>query len=125
MSLNLAPFISDPSNPARVEGASNVPSGDLQMAGTVGFIAGTDGLSVFELIEPEPIQLEIGLSITSSHPQLRISGTPGMEIRIERSSDLKEWEVWETITLDDAPLTAEDSDVLPAGKRFTAHRGCQ
>ncbi len=103
-------YIADPQRPVRIGGnplfvAQSVASfnGLLYVAG------GSDGLVV--LGQPRWAHLQPGPLITGS-VQLWLTGTPGLNAIVQRSTNLFDWEDWMSLTLDVLPTQISEPFLL-------------
>ncbi len=79
--------------------------------------AGTDGLMILSLFRP-PLRMATSLVIRGGLFRMAVSGQPGSKVRVQRSSNLRDWEDWESVTLGQQPIELSDSDTLTAPNRF-------
>src|SRR5262245_2017351 len=95
--------ISDPSRPLRVGGNSALTSfyGSIAVSGNHVFVPGR-GLTILDSFRPLRLQLLLG--IDSSMLRLRLEGPRGVSVRLERSTNLTDWEGWQQVMLDDVPM---------------------
>ena len=78
-------------------------------AGTACVAAGGDGLLLFSGVAPR-IRLSMPSWMPTGALRFAVSGRPGSAARIQRSTNLREWEDWRTITLQDQPVEVEDPE---------------
>ena len=113
--------LSDPFHPKLVGGTfGGLPNDDLNtLAFTGNFIYVPDyfqGLHVFEVrpaLRLEPLRrTELGAF------GLRLHGPHGVSIRVQRSTNLMEWENWQSVTLGAAPSELSDADAINVTRRF-------
>lgn len=105
--------LEDPTQPKRLGGNSAFDARRLNVAGGLPYVAGgTDGLNILETI----LEVRLGPVAFEAPGVLRfqVSGPPGLEARLQRSTDLRLWDDWNVVSLSDAPVVLEDSD---AGSR--------
>jgi hypothetical protein len=108
--------ISDPTNPRRVGGNSSFSAYRVTIHDDKVFVAGgTDGLIILN----KYTDLRIGPAIVADDGRLRLrlSGVSGQCVRVQRSTNLKDWEDWQTVTLEGTTCELSD-DTSTASQRF-------
>jgi hypothetical protein len=107
--------VSDPTQPRRVGGNSAFYTSDVIVAGNNVFVAaGGQGLTILDLFRA-PLWLE---PVSPQQPgafRFLLHGEAGLSARVQRSSNLEDWEDWQAVTLGAAPtqLTDPDASVIP------------
>jgi hypothetical protein len=109
--------VSNPVNPRRVGGNSTFAARDLIVAGNNVFVAaGQDGLVILDLfraLRVEPVSPQQPGSF-----RLLVYGQAGLSFRVQRSTNLQDWEGWETLTLGATPSELSDLDAGAVPDRF-------
>jgi hypothetical protein len=107
--------VSNPANPLRVGGYDTgwLAEG-LAVVGNIIYVAnGEQGLLMLELMRPP------WLGVSGRNPfTFRLSREPGATVRVQHSSNLQNWEDWQTVTLGDAPVELSDPDAATTAARF-------
>jgi hypothetical protein len=110
--------VADPTQPRLMGGNSALDAYGITVAGgKVLAVGGAEGLGVFEAFTP-PLQLGIKQGATAGAVELRVDGPPQLSIRLQRSSDLLNWEDWQAFTLGAMPKTISDLSAGSEPKRF-------
>jgi hypothetical protein len=102
--------ISKPGNPQRVGGKTGFTAYGVTAHGDKVFVAaGSDGLIVLNKFT----DLRIGPAIVADDGRLRLrlSGESGQRVRVQRSTNLKDWADWKTVTLGDTGCDLTESIV--------------
>jgi hypothetical protein len=108
--------ISDPANPKRVGGNSSCSANGVTIHGDKVFVAaGSGGLIILK----KYTDLRFGPAIVADDGRLRLrlSGASGQCVRVQRSTNLKDWEDWQTVTLEGTTCELSD-DPSTASQRF-------
>jgi hypothetical protein len=112
--------VSNPANPVRAGGYGRfgyetiVYDSDIAVVDNLIYMAdGWRGLLILELSRPPWIEVA-GLNPFT----FRLSSEPGATLRVQRSSNLQDWEDWQTVTLGDAPVELSNPDAAPTSARF-------
>jgi hypothetical protein len=120
--------VSNPANPQRVGETSAVYSAnDLIVAGNKVFVvAGYDGLVILDRFRPS-VRLE---TVSPQQPggfRFLVRGEAGLNVRVQRSANLRDWEDWQTLTLGATPSELSDLDArdTPTASTAQPHRSCQ
>jgi hypothetical protein len=90
--------VSDPSNPHRVGGNSSFSAYDITAYGDEVFVAaGDDGLIILNQFT----ELRFGPASVEADGKIRlpIEGACGQRVKLQRSSNLVDWEDWQAMTL--------------------------
>jgi hypothetical protein len=99
-----------PAQPRRIGGNSALSVHDLAVDGDKLYVAdGAEGLVVLNLFHL-PITLGTPRFSTGGTFLLPISGEPGSTARLQRSTNLRDWEDWVSLTLADEPTEIGDPD---------------
>ncbi len=110
--------VSNPTQPRRVGGNSAFDAFDVTVAGNNVFVtAGEQGLMVLDLFRA-PLRLE---HLSPQQPgtfRFLLHGEAGLSVRVQRSSNLRDWEDWQSVTLGAAPTELSDAEVGTAVRRF-------
>jgi hypothetical protein len=111
--------VSNPTQPGRVAGNSAFTEAvAVTIAGTNVFVAaGAQGLMILDLFRA-PLRLE---PMSPQQPGLfrfLLHGEPGLSVRVQRSSNLRDWEDWQPVTLGVAPIELTDPGPGPVPHRF-------
>lgn len=107
--------VSDPTQPRRVGGNSAFYASDVIVAGNNVFVAaGGQGLMILDLFRA-PLWLE---PVSQQQPgafRFLLHGEAGLSARVQRSSNLRDWEDWPSVTLGTIPaeLTDTNAGVIP------------
>lgn len=110
--------ISNPSEPKSVGGNPIVSTASLAVSGGLIFAAAPDGhgLAILDLFRP--FGLELIPEHTSNRLRVRMNGPRGVNVRIQRSSDLIDWMNWQSTVLGGSPRDVSDAMAGPAQGRF-------
>ena len=110
--------VSNPANPQRVGGNSGFGASDVVVAGAnVFFAARFSGLVILDLFRPS-LRLE---PVSPQQPggfRFLVRGDAGLSVRVQRSSNLRDWEDWQTLTLGATPSELSDLDAGANSRRF-------
>src|SRR5262249_19957720 len=100
--------VSDPTQPRRVGGNSAFDAFDITVAGNKVFVAaGDQGLMILDLYRA-PLRLE---PVSPQQPgafRFLLRGEAGLSVRVQRSSNLRDWADWQPVTLGAAPAELLD-----------------
>jgi hypothetical protein len=110
--------VSDPAQPRRVGGNSAFNAFDVTIAGNKVFVtAGAEGLMILDLFRV-PVRLE---PVSPQQPgtlRFLLRGEAGLSVRVQRSSNLRDWEDWQPVTLGAAPSELSEPDAGGIPHRF-------
>ena len=111
--------VSDPTQPRRVGGNSAFDAFDITVAGNNVFVtAGEQGLMILDLFRAPPLRLE---PVSPQQPgafRFLLHGEAGLSVRVQRSSNLRDWEDWQPVTLGAVPAELTDPDAGAIPHRF-------
>jgi hypothetical protein len=108
--------ISDPANPGRVGSNSAVVSAyDILVAGDRVLVAAYDHFAILELFQP-PLRMEAVQ--TGPEFRVRVHGSAGKSFSIQRSANLRDWQDWMPITLQNGAEVISDPGAASAEWRF-------
>ena len=111
--------VSNPTQPRRVGGNSAFDAFDIIVAGNNVFVAaGEQGLMILDLFRAPPLRLE---PVSPQQPgafRFLLHGEAGLTVRVQRSSNLRDWEDWQPVTLGAAPAELTDPDAGAIPRRF-------
>jgi hypothetical protein len=114
--------ISDPIHPQRVGGNSSFLGKGLAIRGGRLYLAAhTDGLVILPLFTPPEAS---ALRLTSLPPpasggcSFAVGGIPSLQVAIQRSPDMANWEDWQPLKLGSSPQIMLDASAGTATKRF-------
>jgi hypothetical protein len=117
--------VSNPLQPRRVVGNPNVGelsalATDLTVVGNkVYALAGDRGLIILDQFrDPHSLRLETLPPLTPGSFRFLLHGPPGISGRIERSTNLQNWENWTAFNLGTASLEVTDSAAVSTSPRF-------
>jgi hypothetical protein len=110
--------VSNPTQPHLVGDNSAFSASDVTVAGDKVFAtAGAQGLMIFDLFRA-PLRLE---PVSPQQPgafRFLLHGEAGLSVRVQRSSNLRDWEDWQPVTLGTAPAALTDPDAGAVPHRF-------
>jgi hypothetical protein len=109
--------VSNPANPQRIGGnpaVYNYLMHSLVVAGTNVFVAG-NGLVILDLFRVS-LRLELLPPKQPGGFRFLVRGHAGLNVRVQRSATLRDWEDWQTLTLGTTP--SELSDLAAGTHRF-------
>lgn len=110
--------LADPTQPRHIGGNTALAAYRLAVSGGRLFAAGGQrGLGMFKPFTP-PLRLEALLGSAASNLGLRVDGPSGTSARLQRSTDLKSWQDWQTVTFGELPQTLTDPKEGPEAQRF-------
>jgi hypothetical protein len=108
----------DPTTPRRVGGNSAFDALAVMVDADRVFVAtGSQGLVILPTLAP-PLSLGGPWLGPGGEVHVVISGPAGAVTRLQRSSDLRAWEDWRTLTLGEEPVEVEDSEAEANDRRF-------
>jgi hypothetical protein len=110
--------VSDPTQPRRVGGNRAFNAFDVIVAGNKVFVtAGEQGLMILDLFRA-PLRLE---PVSPQQPgalRFLLHGEAGLTVRVQRSSNMRDWEAWQSVTLGAVPAELTDADAGAIPRRF-------
>ena len=110
--------VSDPRQPRLVGGNSAFDAFNVTVAGNKVFVtAGVEGLMILDLFRA-PLRLE---PVSPQQPgafRFLLHGEAGLSVRVQRSSNLRDWEDWQPVSLGAAPAEVTDLDASSIPHRF-------
>jgi hypothetical protein len=110
--------VSDPASPRRVGGNSAYFAVDVAVYGDNVFVAGgADGLVIFETFRP-PLRLAVPRLSLEGPLTISVAGPAGSTARLQRSTNLREWEDWVVLPLGEQPTEIGDPEAGIAPQRF-------
>lgn len=94
--------------------------GCLTVAGTHIYVSAVDeGLLVFDTYDPAPgIRLNTLRAPNPNSLLLRLTGISGQTARVQRSTDLRSWADWQTITFSQQPVELTEDTISVAPQQF-------
>ena len=109
--------ISDPTHLQRVGGNSAMVGfyGSIAVSGNHVFVP-DHGLTILDSFRPVRLQPLLGPG--QGIRGLRLEGPRGVDIRLQRSTNLTEWEPWQVVTLGDVPIDIPDSQAVTTALQF-------
>jgi hypothetical protein len=110
--------ISHPASPRRVGGNSAFFAyGVVVDANRVHVAAGWDGLVILDAMR-SPLRLSIRPPAPGGQARIAISGPAGLLARLQRSTNLRDWEDGQTFTLVEQPTEIEETAAEAVRERF-------
>jgi len=110
--------VSHPANPRRVGGNSGFDASDVLVAGPNVFVAARwSGLVILDLYRPS-LHLEPVPPQQPGEFRFLVRGDAGLSARVQRSTNLLDWEDWQTLTLDTIPSKLSDLEAGATPHRF-------
>jgi len=114
--------VSDPANPQRIGGNTAFPVSDVTVSGSHIFVStariqGESGrLIILDMFRPP--RLEISLPLSQGAFGFQVLGAAGFRVRIQRSTNLTDWQDWHTVSLGAVPEKFLDVESSSTGNRF-------
>jgi len=101
--------VSDPAQPRRVARNTGFSAGAVQVYGGKVYVSGGDGLIILN----KYTDLRIGPAIVldDGRLQLQLRGASGQRVRVQRSTNLRDWADWQTVTLGETGCQLTDTIV--------------
>ena len=84
---------------------------------TILIAARTGGMAMLDAFTL-PLGLQAVVGLVPGHVSVRVEGPTGTLARVQRSSDLRTWQDWQTVTLGDDGQTLNDPTVGPGEQRY-------
>ena len=110
--------VSDPTNPHKVAGNSSFNAFGVAVDGDKVYVAATeDGLMIFDAFPLPRVSARMSQA-PGERLTLTVSGRSGTQVRLQRSSDLHDWEDFHEVTLGDEPAEVEDTGADEASHGF-------
>jgi hypothetical protein len=93
------------------------PYGIVVIGERVLVAGGRDGLAVLDLFSP-PLNVLASPTQTPGNIDLRVDGPAGASVRLQRSTDLINWQDWQPVTLGYLPTPISDAIGTGSSQRF-------
>jgi hypothetical protein len=110
--------VSDPRQPRLVGGNSAFDAFNVTVAGNKVFVtAGVEGLMILDLFRA-PLRLE---PVSPQQPgafRFLLHGEAGLSVRVQRSSNLRDWEDWQSVTFSATPAELTDPNAGAVPHRY-------
>jgi len=107
--------VADPANSRLVSGNGSFEAGAMAVTPSQIFVAGRNELLALDqvhLVHLEP------LTDSNKTFTFRLHGIPQTTWKIQRSADLRTWDDWQSVTIQEAPLLLTDPSGSPGGRMF-------
>jgi hypothetical protein len=110
--------LADPARPRHRGGNTALEAYRLVISGGRLLAAGGQGgLGVFDLFAP-PLNVVASTTQAPGSLNLQVDGPAGTSVRVQRSTDLSNWQDWQTVTLGELPQTLSDAVNPSQPQRF-------